>query len=165
MAAGDVNVNALTTITSEPTSTDSLVAVNRNTNEGQIIDYNLLADKILSKLTSKTYSGLSTTSKLLVGAINELDSDVASLNSRSDKVNPSAYINNVDLNNYTTSGLYAIGGPLTNNPDTQTWFGLIVIGPESAAKQMVIARNKCIYKRYLQNGTWSAWQKFTGTAL
>jgi len=82
MAAGDVNVNALTTITSEPTSTDSLVAVNRNTNEGQIIDYNLLADKILSKLTSKTYSGLSTTSKLLVGAINELDSDVASLNSR-----------------------------------------------------------------------------------
>ena len=81
MAAGDVNVNALTTITSEPTSTDSLVAVNRNTNEGQIIDYNLLADKILSKLTSKTYSGLSTTSKLLVGAINELDSDVTSLNS------------------------------------------------------------------------------------
>jgi len=81
MAAGDVNVNALTPITSEPTTTDSLVAVNRNTNEGQIIDYNLLADKILSKLTSKTYSGLSTTSKLLVGAINELDSDVTSLNS------------------------------------------------------------------------------------
>lgn len=77
----DVYVNALTTISTEPTTTDSLVAVNRSTNEGKIIDYNLLADAILNKLTSKTYSGLNTTSKLLVGAINELDSDVSSLNS------------------------------------------------------------------------------------
>lgn len=77
----DVYVNALTTISTEPTTTDSLVAVNRNTNEGKIIDYNLLADAILAKLTSKQYSGLNTTSKLLVGAINELDSDVSSLNS------------------------------------------------------------------------------------
>ena len=38
----DVYVNALTQITSEPTSTDSLVLVNRNTNEGKIIDYNKL---------------------------------------------------------------------------------------------------------------------------
>ena len=75
----DVYVNALTTISTEPTTTDSLVAVNRNTNEGQIIDYNLLADKILEKLSSKTFSSLTTSSKLLPGAINELDSDVASL--------------------------------------------------------------------------------------
>lgn len=78
----DVYVNALTTISTEPTTTDSLVAVNRNTNEGKIIDYNLLADVILDKITSKQFSGLDTTSKLLVGAINELDSDVSSLNSR-----------------------------------------------------------------------------------
>lgn len=77
----DVYVNALTTISTEPGTTDSVVCVNRNTNEGQIIDYNLLADKILDKLTSKQYSALTTTSKLLTGAINELDSDVASLNS------------------------------------------------------------------------------------
>lgn len=77
----DVYVNALTTISTEPTTTDSIVAVNRNTNEGKIIDYNKLADVILNKLTSKTYSGLNTTSKLLVGAINELDSDVSSLDS------------------------------------------------------------------------------------
>lgn len=78
----DVYVNALTTISTEPTTTDSLVAVNRNTNEGKIIDYNLLADAILNKLTSKQYSGLNTTSKLLVGAINELDSDVAALSGK-----------------------------------------------------------------------------------
>lgn len=77
----DVYVNELTTLSSEPTSTDSVVCVNRNTNEGQIIDYNLLADVILNKITSKTYSSLTTTSKLLTGAINELDADVASLNS------------------------------------------------------------------------------------
>lgn len=77
----DVYVNALTTISTEPTTTDSLVAVNRNTNEGKIIDYNLLADVILNKIASKQFSGLTTTSKLLTGAINELDSDVSSLNS------------------------------------------------------------------------------------
>jgi len=77
----DVYVNALTTISTEPTTTDSIVAVNRNTNEGKIIDYNLLADVILNKIASKQFSGLNTTSKLLVGAINELDSDVSSLNS------------------------------------------------------------------------------------
>lgn len=77
----DVYVNALTTLSSEPTSTDSIVCVNRNTNEGQIIDYSLLTDVILSKISSKTFSSLTTTSKLLTGAINELDADVASLNS------------------------------------------------------------------------------------
>lgn len=76
----DVYVNALTTLSSEPTSTDSIVCVNRNTNEGQIIDYSLLADVILSKISSKTYSSLTTTSKLLTGAINELDADVTSIN-------------------------------------------------------------------------------------
>lgn len=83
----DVYVNALTTISTEPTTTDSIVCVNRNTNEGQIIDYGLLADVILDKLTSKTFSALTTTSKLVTGAINELDSDVTSLNnSLSNKV-------------------------------------------------------------------------------
>lgn len=77
----DARVQNFTEITNEPTSDDSLVVVNRNNNAGQIIDYNLLADKILAKLTSKTYSGLDTNSKSLVGAINELDSDVGSLSS------------------------------------------------------------------------------------
>lgn len=68
----DVLVNALTPIATEPISTDSIVCVNRSTNEGQIIDYNLLADKILDKLTTKTYSGLDTTTKVIPDAIDEL---------------------------------------------------------------------------------------------
>lgn len=75
----DVYVNALTQLTEEPTANDSLVAVNRNTNEGQIIDYNLLADVILNKLSSKQYSALSTESKTLIGALNEHESDVSAL--------------------------------------------------------------------------------------
>lgn len=78
----DVYVNALTTISNEPTSTDSLVCVNRNTNEGQIIDYSLLAGKVLDKLTSKSFSSLTTTSKQITGAINELDADSTSLNTK-----------------------------------------------------------------------------------
>ena len=78
----DVYVNALTTIATEPTSTDSIVCVNRNTNEGQIIDYSLFRGKILDRLTEKTFSStLNTTSKTVIGAINELDSDISSLNS------------------------------------------------------------------------------------
>ena len=149
MAAGDVNVNALTPITSEPTTTDSLVAVNRNTNEGQIIDYNLLADKILSKLTSKTYSGLSTTSKLLVGAINELDSDVTSLNSRADSYviaketdwQEVTSVNHVSVNNAAPTGYtflahvgliasgFVCGYILSNsNNNTVIWFDKTVTG-------------------------------------
>lgn len=78
----DVYVNALTTLSSEPTSTDSIVCVNRNTNEGQIIDYNLLADVILAKISSKTFSSLNTTSKLIPGAINEVDADITTLSDR-----------------------------------------------------------------------------------
>ena len=77
----DVLVNALTPIVTEPISTDSIVCVNRSTNEGEIIDYNLLADKILDKLTSKTFSSLTTTSKLLTGGINELDTDIGTITS------------------------------------------------------------------------------------
>lgn len=71
----DVLVNALTPIATEPISTDSIVCVNRSTNEGQIIDYNLLANVILAKLTTKTYT-LDTTAQTLIGAINELDGRV-----------------------------------------------------------------------------------------
>lgn len=77
----DIYVNALTQLSTEPTSTDSIVLVNRNTNEGQIIDYSLLADKILEKLRTKIFSNLTTTSKVVTGAINELDGDVGTIQS------------------------------------------------------------------------------------
>ncbi len=48
MATADVNVNALTTVT-VPTNVDSMVMVDRNTNEGRIIDYNTMANLIANK--------------------------------------------------------------------------------------------------------------------
>lgn len=78
----DARVQNFTAITNEPTSDDSIVVVNRNNNAGQIIDYNLLADKILAKMASKTFSGLTTSAKAVIGAINELDADTDALNTK-----------------------------------------------------------------------------------
>ena len=58
----------------------------------------------------------------------------------------SAYINNGNLDSYITPGFYSFGSSPTNAPDSQTWFSMIVIGPSSASKQIVIARNNAIYK-------------------
>ena len=126
----DVYVNALTQISTEPTTTDSLVAVNRNTNEGKIIDYNLLADVILNKITSKQFSGLNTTSKLLVGAINELDSDVSSLNSSlaSGKIYFMTYANaqEITLNLGYTPSANNFGDILLFNSNQTTLVGIEV---------------------------------------
>ena len=122
----DVYVNALTTISTEPTTTDSLVAVNRSTNEGKIIDYNKLADAILNKIASKQYSGLNTTSKLLVGAINELDSDVSSLNS--------------SLSSYTEINL---ASGVTMYLNKQIRFGAVIVntGSNSFSETNIVDKN------------------------
>lgn len=101
----DVYVNALTTISTEPSSTDSIVCVNRNTNEGQIIDYSLLADKILDKITSKTYSGLNTNSKLLVGAINEVGLNLYNVSGDVSDMQKNTLPSsaNVDISSYTSA--------------------------------------------------------------
>lgn len=106
----DVNVNALTTISTEPTSTDSLVCVNRSTNEGLIIDYNLLAGKILDKLASKTYASLTTTVKNLPGAINELDSDTTTA------------LNNL-FPDYSTNGIITLDSGTFTSTDKVTVSG------------------------------------------
>lgn len=121
----DVYVNALTTISTEPTTTDSIVAVNRNTNEGKIIDYNKLADVILNKLTSKQYSGLNTTSKLLVGAVNELDSDVSSLDSELTRKNIATGIEGVSAEKY---GRIVILRVIATSPITLSSAGWATVG-------------------------------------
>lgn len=102
----DVNANTLTTISTEPTTTDSVLIANRNTNEGKIIDYELLAAKILEKLASKTFSTLTTTSKIIPGAINELDTDVGVLNNL---LYLSPYLGTLSDLNVSVSNLYDAG--------------------------------------------------------
>lgn len=166
----DVLVNALTPIVTEPISTDSIVCVNRSTNEGQIIDYELLAGKILDKLTSKTFSGLNTTSKLITGAINELDADTYSLGVGT------AIPENSDLNNYIAKGKYycagsAIASTLSNLPDGfAAGFSLIVekitVSNDTGARQLIIPAyygSAFMYERKRSSSTWGEWTKYSGS--
>lgn len=154
----DVLVNALTPITTEPISTDSVVCVNRDTNEGQIIDYNLLADKILDKLTSKTYTGLGTTSQTLVGAINELRGIDKRL------VPTTSIPANANLNSYTTPGEYYVG----TNPNAET----IVNSPVTYAFRLTVEQStsptgtqniRQILRPYQRSMTYSRWTSTTGS--
>lgn len=154
----DVYVNALTTISTEPATTDSIVVVNRNTNEGQIIDYELLADKILDKLISKTYSGLDTTSKLLVGAINELRTTEKRL------IPVTAIPENANLNSYTTPGEYycgtnTIAATISNSPVIKA-FRLTV---EQATSPTGTQNIRQTLREYQKNVTYIRWTSTTGS--
>ena len=159
----DVLVNALTPIATEPISTDSIVCVNRSTNEGQIIDYNLLADKILDKLTTKTFSGLDTTAKIIPDAIDEL----RGMDKRLSPTN--AITANANLNSYTTIGEYYCNSnntaaTITNSP-VSTAFRLTVELTLSSSntdgiRQTLQTYQKSVtYTRWTSNGgsTWSEW--------
>lgn len=68
----DVKLNTLPQSTS-PTSTQDLLLFDESTNAGQRINYNTLADVILAKLTSKTYT-VGGGTQTLISAIDALNS-------------------------------------------------------------------------------------------
>lgn len=154
----DVLVNALTPIATEPISTDSIVCVNRSTNEGEIIDYNLLADKILDKLTAKTYSGLDTTAKIIPEAIDEL-------RGISKRLSPiTAISENANLNSYTTPGEYycgtnTIAATISNSPVIKA-FRLTV---EQATSPTGAQNIRQILREYQKNVTHTRWTSTTGS--
>lgn len=73
MASGETNFASLPSKTS-PSNADMFLL--EDTEDTKKINYSALADAILNKLTSKTYSGLDTSAKNLVSAINELNSKI-----------------------------------------------------------------------------------------
>lgn len=72
MASGETNFASLPSKTS-PSNADMFLL--EDTEDTKKINYSALADAILNKLTSKTYSGLDTSAKNLVSALNELNSN------------------------------------------------------------------------------------------
>lgn len=70
-ASGETNFASLTEKTT-PASGDMFLM--EDSEDTKKINYDKLADAILNKLTSKTYSGLETTAKNFVAALNELNS-------------------------------------------------------------------------------------------
>ena len=77
MASGETNFASLPSKTS-PSNADMFLL--EDTEDTKKINYGALADAILNKLTSKTYSGLDTSAKNLVSALNELNSKTQSFN-------------------------------------------------------------------------------------
>lgn len=87
----DQNITALPVATS-PASSDQLLLVGAT--EEKLIDYDKLADAILTKLTSKQYT-LDQGTKTLPAALNELNSNAflpkAELRTNADSAEPGAY--------------------------------------------------------------------------
>ena len=66
----------LSELTKKDNPSDSDIMLLEDSEDTKRIDYNKLADAILNKLTSKTYSTLNTSNKTLPGAINGLNADL-----------------------------------------------------------------------------------------
>lgn len=97
-ASGETNFASLTEKTT-PASGDMFLM--EDSEDTKKINYDKLADAILNKLTSKTYSGLETTAKNFVTAINELNSKTFQNSSK-------IITSGVDWNTITDSGVYKV---------------------------------------------------------
>lgn len=126
----DQNIAALPATTA-PASTDQLLLIGAA--EEKLIDYDKLADAILTKLTSKTFA-LAQGTKTLLAAINELNSkasrttfngNISRITFRSGSVGISnAYLDFwTDDGNRTTIGFYTDGtnGIQMLKNDTTVW--------------------------------------------
>lgn len=81
----DVKLNTLPQSTS-PTSTQDLLLFDESTNAGQRINYNTLADVILAKLTSKTYT-VGGGTQTLISAIDALNSNCIRIKRATQSIN------------------------------------------------------------------------------
>lgn len=148
-----VNLNTLTEVQAAGTG-DNLLLFNETSNVATRIDYDKLADAILDKLTTKTYSGISNN---VIGAITNLDSrffKAASGNITSD-----------NIDSYTTSGLYLgyIESATITGGGGNSFGLLIVTNPSNTAVRIgqciVMMPTGYIATRYNMNNVWSDWQQ------
>ena len=127
------------------------------------IDYDTLATAILNKLSTQSFDSLDTSSKLVLGAINELNGK-------------NAFIGIVlnsgdDLNDYKTPGIYrstssAITKTLKNIPEIfETGFAMIVFYMANQTNVQVIFSGMNIYMRGSNSFGWQNWYKCNISAI
>lgn len=161
-----INTKNILTVDDATTISDNdTLFVGQNSQLKQI-DYDLLANAILNKISSKSYSELDTTAKTLIGAIDELNSKSYLLQGGT------AIPSGADMNDYTEIGNYycnanSIAQTLENCPTT-SGFTLKVenaVGESSAGSSGYIRQTFTEHDtgrkivRYRVNST-STWKPF-----
>ena len=142
--------------------TDYMMLVNNSEAYKALV--NDVAEAILSKLTSKSFSGLETTAKNVIGALNELNSKKAeSVNSYTDASGQSIF--DVIKPTSTNNGIYAYTNiddiPESSNPKNN--FVRVIKMREAIILQ---TGTHTIYLAVSSSGQWiKTWYKFSGTKV
>ena len=150
----DQNITALPVATS-PASSDQLLLVGAT--EEKLIDYDKLADAILTKLTSKQYT-LDQGTKTLPAALNELNSN---LPFGATKPLNTAF----DYNDITTTGLYYLDGSdpalAKNRPgDCTNCYMLVFASRPTRVCQIILPGNNdraWIRSTVTDSSEWRSW--------
>lgn len=141
------------TAKSAPATGDIMVL--EDSEDTKKIDYDALANAILNKLTTKTYTVAGGTNTL-IAAIDALNSKITNtfLKNIGDKTD-------ADLNAMTTPGIYYTWISMgSKSPGKSQWCFLIVgIPSDGYCSQVLISAQTSIKiaSRYMNNGTWSTW--------
>lgn len=151
MATAEVNLKSLTEVSSVPSSSN-LLLFDEGTNVASRIDYDALADAILNKLTTKTYSGINS-QDIITTLTNLVGSQAQSV--------PSG----TNLNTLTNTGIYQIGdlSQMTNGPLSSGYGTLEVLKSRSYIHQRFTyissTTGSVEYNRVSANSgsTWKAW--------
>lgn len=144
----DQNITALP-VTTAPADSDQFLVVGAA--EEKLIDYNKLADAILTKLTSKKYT-LDQGSQTLIVAINELSSKM---------INGKSYTSLDDIP-VQSHGTYVLSEAIRPDPEASTYMGFCY--GRATTKVLVLIRpytRKIHVNAYAQDSNWKGWKTYS----
>lgn len=157
----DQNITALPVATS-PTSSDQLLLVGAT--EEKLIDYDKLADAILTKLTSKQYT-LDQGTKTLPAALNELNSNTSKLALKENVTDIQALISKASPGTYILfhlSGTNYTGNDLPIDATYKYGSGIIFYRNSNSCKIVLFPeRTKPVWKM----ADWEKWKDFVNNTV
>lgn len=137
---------------SAPEDNDLLVEYDAAASKVKNVKFGGVWNWIVKKLTSAVINELQTSSKNVVGAINELNS-----NSVKSKNNPS------DLNSLISNGVYACGdiSSIKNLPSSMTTSGILIVFSNQPYIGQIIFSHVFFYTRFstTSGNEWYDWMK------
>lgn len=144
----DQNITALP-VTTAPAESDQFLVVGAA--EEKLIDYNKLADAILTKLTSKKYT-LNQGSQTLIAAINELNSKM---------INGKSYTSLDDIP-VQSHGTYVLSEAIRPDPDASIYMGFCYGRATTKALVLIRPYTRNIHvNAYAQDSNWKGWKTYS----